>query len=289
VKNKGLITWLIIIAGVLVLLNLPGAFSRRMKASVREAIAPLQEVLSTFGVRVQESVASFRGLGGMLQDNRELAEEIIRLRTQLRTLETVENENIRLRAQLHFAQRSSRGLIPCQVIGRDVSGWWRTVRLGCGTRDGVLPDSAVITSEGLVGRTTEVSRRVSDVLLISDPACRVSVQITRTGAHGILEGTGSPFDGHAQCRMQFINKDIAVRPGDEIVTSGLGGVFPQGILVGYVEKIYMDEAGLYQYADVIPKADMGMLTYVFVISEEEDEVAELLREKGPIRREEIEQ
>ncbi len=284
-QNKGLITWLLILAFVLLLLNLPAAVSDWTKSLVRGSVAPLQQVLGAVSLRFSESVTVFRGLGGMIRKNREMAEELIHLRSRVRALESAESENLRLRSQLHFAQQSARHLIPCEVIGRDAGGWWRSVRLSGGARDGIFRDSAVITSDGLVGRIMDVSQRVSEVLLISDPSCRVSAQISRTGANGILEGTGNPFDGSARCRMRFINKNIPARAGDEVVTSGLGKIYPQGLLIGYVEKVYLDEAGLYQYADVIPKADLGMLTYVFVVCEEEDMVADLLRETGPIRKE----
>lgn len=283
-QNKGLITWLLILAFVLLLLNMPAVVSDWTKSTVRGSVAPLQHILGAGALRLDESITVFRGLGGMIRKNREMSEELIQLRTHVRALEAAENENLQLRAQLHFAQRSSRHLIPCEVIGRDTSGWWHSIRLGAGGRDGLFPDSAVITSDGLVGRTMEVSARVTDVLLLSDPGCRVSAQISRTGAHGILDGRGDPLDGLARCRLRFINKNIPARAGDEVVTLGLGGVYPQGLLIGYVEKVYLDKGGLYQYADVIPKADIGMLNYVFVVTEEEDTLADLLRETGPVRR-----
>jgi rod shape-determining protein MreC len=67
--------------------------------------------------------------------------------------------------------------------------------------------------------------------------------------------------------MTFINKNVAIRPGDEVLTSGMGGVFPKGLLIGYVEDVYKDDSGLYQHADVVPKADLGVLAYVFVVTE----------------------
>lgn len=218
----------------------------------------------------------------MIRANREMAEELVALRSQARHLEGLEVENVRLREQLHFAQRSSRRLIPCEVIGREVTGWWRTVRVAGGRRNGIHADKAVITTDGLVGKTYEVSSLTSDILLISDPTCRVSAQISRTGAHGILEGTGSPFAGQAVCRLTFVNKDVMVREGDEVVTSGLGGVYPKGLLIGYVERVHQDSSGLYQMADVVPKADLGRLHYVFVVTEDEDMLMNLLRAQGPI-------
>jgi len=282
VRNKGFITWLFILVAVLLLLNLPGPISYWTKSCIREGVAPLQQVFSQLGVRIRESSLVFRGLGGIIKKNRELSEEIIHLRSKVRELEAVEGENIRLRSQLHFAQRSSRRLIPAEVVGRDVNDWWRSIRINSGTRDGVVDASAVITSEGLVGKTIEVSRRISEVLLISDTKNKVSAQISRSGAYGILEGTGTPLDGRALCRMSFINKNASVRVGDEVMTSGLGGVYPQGLVIGYVERVQMNDAGLYQSADVIPKVDISVLHYVFVVSEEDDTIADLLRDKGPV-------
>ncbi len=281
-RNKGFITWLFIVVAVLLLLNLPGPVSYWTKSCIREGVAPLQQVFSQLGVRIRESSLVFRGLGGILKKNRELSEEIIHLRSKVRELEAVEGENIRLRSQLHFAQRSSRRLIPAEVIGRDVNDWWRSMRINGGTRDGIVSESAVITSEGLVGKTVDVSRRITEVLLLSDPKNKVSAQISRSGAFGVLEGTGTPLDGCALCRMSFINKNASVRVGDEVMTSGLGGVYPQGLVIGYVESVEMDEAGLYQAATVIPKVDVSVLRYVFVVSEEDDTIADLLRDKGPV-------
>jgi rod shape-determining protein MreC len=74
--------------------------------------------------------------------------------------------------------------------------------------------------------------------------------------------------------MQFIHKDAPVRAGDTVVTSGLGGVFPKDILIGYIESVGMEEAGLYQYADIIPKAVTELMDVVFVTDAEENSEAE---------------
>ena len=253
-----------------------------MKRYAREAYAPFQELTASVALRIKEVSLVFRGLGGVIRKNGELQEELIHLQSQMRDLEQVDAENIRLRSQLHFAQRSARSLLPAEVLGRDASGWWRSVRIGRGDRDGVLINDAVITSDGLIGKTIEVSHRTADVLLISDPSCKVSAQISRTGTFGILQGNGDARAGQAQCQMNFINKNIPVRVGDEVITSGLGGIYPRGLLIGYVEEVEMDASGLYQLASIIPKADLGMLYYVFVISEEDNTMAELLRDKGPV-------
>lgn len=271
--------WVVLAAALLAVLNLPQDVSGQAKAVVREGVAPLQGAVSGVGRFFRESFRSIRGIGDLVSENRKMAEELVLLRNEVRDLRALEKENEALREQLQFAIRFGRNLIPCEVIARDITGWWQTIRLGKGTFDGVAPDMGVITSEGLAGRTVDVSSRTCDVLLISDPSCKVSAQIVRTGAFGIVAGRGVSGGGRVACEMRFINKNLPVLPGDEVVTSGLGGIFPKGLLIGYVEKVYTDESGLYQRADVLPKADLGAISYVFVVSEQRNPVEEYLRRR----------
>jgi len=134
--------------------------------------------------------------------------------------------------------------------------------------------AAAISPDGLVGRTTEVTPFTTEVLLVSDPACRVSAKLTRANVFGMVRGIGNNLRGEPQARMEFINKDVEIRIGDEVVTSGLssgGGRFPRGVHIGYVEKVYKDDSGLFQYAEIIPRATVGLLDYVFVVSKAAEE------------------
>jgi rod shape-determining protein MreC len=228
-------------------------------------MAPAQGVLSGLAGRVRRAVNEIGGLGSLVEKNRELSEEIIRLQASERADETLLRENRILRRQLHFYRNSDRTLIPCEVIARGVSGWWKSVRLSKGTRDGVYPRQAVVSPDGLIGKTLETGRTTSEVLLISDPDCRISARISRTGSFGLVRGGGSNLRGQPLCEMEFINRDIPVRPNDEVVTSGLGGIFPAGIRIGYVESVQQDDAGLYQRAVLVPAADLDILEFVFVV------------------------
>jgi rod shape-determining protein MreC len=248
-------------------LNLPAPVSSRVKTWLREGVAPLQRVVAGATDRASRAVDAVRGIGGLVTENQKLSEEMVRLRSEVQTLRALEAENIVLRGQLRFAQTATKRHIPAEIIARDISGWWRTVRLGKGREDGVRANMAVVSSEGLVGKTVEASPHTSDVLLLSDPGCRVSTKISRTGLFGVLSGQGSGARDQAVCVMDLINKDTPVRAGDEVVTSGLGGVFPKGLLVGYVDRVEVDSSGLYQRALVVPRADLGGLSYVFVVAE----------------------
>jgi len=261
--------WAALTAVALTLLNLPTAAARRVRGAVREALAPLHGLLSGAALRVREAASHLRGLGGMVGENRRMAEELALLRRRVHELSALDAENEALRAQLGFRRAERRPLIPAEVIARDPTGWWQTVRLDRGARDGLRPGLAVIAAEGLVGRTVEVSARTADVLLISDPNSRVSARLPRTDAVGVLIGSGVRPSGRVVCRLDFVHRHLPVKPGDEVVTSGLGGVFPSGLVIGYVEAVFTDEQGLYHYAEVIPRADLGQLRYTFVLPADE--------------------
>lgn len=278
-REKNYFVWMLLAAMLLALLNLPVSFSRKAKAALRETLAPLHGLLAGVGVRLREAGSTFRGYGGMVKENREMGEELVRLRNEARLLKAAERENERLREQLGFMSRSTRRLVACEVLARDVSGWWQTVRLNKGLLEGLAPDQAVLTADGLAGRTVDVSSRTCEVLLLSDPNCRVSAQLVRTGAYGVVTGRGLSAGGQVICLMEFINRNLPVRPGDEVVTSGLGGVFPSGLLIGYIEEVELDDAGLYQRATVIPRADLGMMSHVFVLVPDRDDVDRLWRAK----------
>jgi rod shape-determining protein MreC len=281
-RDRSIVIWVLVAAVLLTVLNLPPAVSARAKGAVREAVAPLQSVLSGFSRKVSESVKSIRGIGGLMIENEKMAAELAHLRNEVRDLKSLEQENADLRQQMQFARRSNYRLIPCEVIARDITGWWQTIRLGKGTANDLTLNTAVVTTDGLVGRTADVSTHTCDVLLISDPACKVSAQISRTGAFGIVCGRGASASGQIVCEMEFINKNVPVLAGDEVVTSGLGGVFPKGLLIGYVDRAETDESGLFQKADILPKADIGALTYVFVVAGQANPVDDyLLRRNAP--------
>lgn len=264
-RRRAWITWLALGLTLLVFFNLPQPLSLRLKAVVREGVAPLQRVGASWSTRVRDAWDAFKGIGGAVAERRAMAEEVALLRSRIRDIKDLDRENDALRSQLQFMVRSDKKLLPSEVIGRDVSGWWQTVRLGKGSSAEIQVDTPVITTDGLIGRVTELSPGTADVLLISDPSCYVSVIFPRSGAFGVLQGEGLNRSGTPRCRVDFINKDTVIREGDELVTSGLGGVFPSGLTIGYVEKIKLDESGLYQYASVVPKADLGRLNYVFAV------------------------
>jgi rod shape-determining protein MreC len=261
-------------AAFLIAFNLPQTVSRPLRSLSREAMAPFQGALR----QVADAAADlFRGLvraGALARERDRLAQELAAGRAASRRLDAVERENAELRRWLGFAAEPNR-CVPSEVIAReDGSGWWQTIRLNRGRLDGVGTNQPVVTLAGLVGRTQSVSARSCDVLLISDPNCRVAVEVERTGTPGILSGGGVSVAGRheagflcpmAPCAVEYLDKDAPVQVGDAVRTSGLGGVYPPGILVGQVSRLYTNASRLYLCADVRPAADLARLRRVAVL------------------------
>lgn len=269
-EQRSSLRWTAAAVAAVLLFFFPGGCAARVRGLLRDTVTPVQHVLLKTAQRLKAGADSVRGLGGLAEENRRLSEEMIHLQARLNMLENLEQENMRLQTQLGFRRRQSRALIPCEITARAISGWWQSVRLNKGLQDGVRPDRAVISSAGLVGRTTDrVSAHTADVLLVSDPACKVSARVSRTGSFGLVSGRGVNLKGYPVARMRFIHKDAPVRAGDAVVTSGLGGVFPKDILIGYIDEVRTEEAGLYQVADLIPNAVIELMDVVFVTAEED--------------------
>lgn len=268
--------WLVAGAVLLVLLNLPDGITQRIRGTLREGIAPLQELVSRTTQNITKTTRSIKSLGELLEENKTFEAELVNLRSRVRILGNLELENHRLRQQLDFSIRSEVDQVGAEVIGRDISGWWQTLRINKGQFHGLSVDRAVITPEGVVGRTVDVSLRTTDVLLLTDPNCHVSAVISRVNGFGILTGQGVSWNGNIRLKMKFINRNLPIQVGDEVETSGLGGVFPKGLRIGQVESINPPDVGLHQEVEVRPSADFGAVEYVFVESTEEDEAEALL-------------
>jgi rod shape-determining protein MreC len=272
--QRSFFKWVAAVIALLLLFILPGSCTARFKGIFKDTITPIQQLLLKTTQSLKEGADTVRGFGGMMAENRRLSEELIYLQARLVQLENLEQENRHLQDQLDFYGRQKHSLIPCQIVARTINGWWQSVRLDKGRAQGIEANRAVISPDGLIGRTDEVSMNTAEVLLLSDPACKVSVRVRRTGSFGLVIGRGVNAQGYPVARMQFIHKDAPVRAGDTVVTSGLGGVFPKDILIGYIESVGMEEAGLYQYADIIPKAVTELMDVVFVTDAEENAEAE---------------
>jgi rod shape-determining protein MreC len=192
-------------------------------------------------------------------ENRRLKEEIASLSVKLAqtTDRTLENE--RLTDLLDISRRYPFTLVPARVVARDPSFISRSAIVNAGKDKGILPYMPVMTARGVAGKVIKVMGRMSLVQLIIDPANRTSVMIQRTREIGILE-TENGVDFFIMFRA---HADVAI--GDTVVTSGLGGIYPRGLLAGIVARLEVNRDPLFKKALVKPEANFDRLEEIFVI------------------------
>ena len=151
---------------------------------------------------------------------------------QISRLELLEQDNARLRELLALDQQSSGDWIQAAVISRTAAGWWQQLILGKGSVEGVAKDDAVIGPGGLIGRVQSVTPATSRVRLLTAPGSRIGVWLPRTQQHGLLVGLGT-----ARPQLQFLDKDIQVRPGDLVSTSPASTLLPPNLPVAVVQSL----------------------------------------------------
>lgn len=262
---------------IVVILNLPLPVSMRVKQVGQDTISPFLNVMSYVIYEVKDVFRLVLSFKEIQEENLELMEDNVFLRNQLARYEYIEKENEKLREYFQLEGSLTRKLILCEVTARNESyGWWRTIVLNKGKGAGIRVGMAVISEDGLVGKVTQVSDFSSQVLLVSDPICRVPCKIAGSDSLGVVQGGGSSdwrkidldmFAPVYPFRLEYLDKDLVINTGEEVVTSGLGGIFPEGLLIGTISKVKMDESQLYQIAEIIPAADLANLHYVFVVEE----------------------
>src|SRR5258708_1783444 len=196
--------------------------------------------------------------------NRPLPKENEQLRTTNNLLKTLETEVNRLNKALGFRERSPFRLIPARVIARDNASWWNTCSIDRGSEDGLAVDMAVVTQGGLVGEDATGAENISTVVLPSDESLPGFVSIEGTNEQGIISGTRASSNFAPDLRIRFLTKTAEIKPGMQVTTSGTGGVFPSGVIVGTVKQFTVKE--LEGVAFVQPAVDLSKVQDVFVIS-----------------------
>ncbi|HEY3901896.1 MAG TPA: rod shape-determining protein MreC [Chthoniobacter sp.] len=238
---------------------------RRVQAGFLGLISPLLKSGSGMEKRYHDYREGLKNLEQLEEENRHLLVSNKELSATNQTLRGYETDNIRLRKALEYKEKAVFKLMPARIVARDASTWYNKIIIDRGTSDGLKEDGdqAVLTEEGLVGKTTVVSEHSAEVVLISDEACRVAANVEGTREQGIVKGERASSGSSPSIGLNFLSKQANLKTGANIYTSGAGGVFPSGVLIGQVKEFKMRE--LDGHASVIPAVDLTTLEDVFVV------------------------
>jgi rod shape-determining protein MreC len=250
----------LLVVGWIIFLGQPTAFSTKLRMVFVQLGTPLVKLGDYFPF-----VQSRRLLA---RQNEDLRHDNDVLRQQVRTLSETGRENLRLLQLLNLKEHTAYRNVTARVIGRDASNWWKSIQIDRGINDGVRNDMPVLNADGLIGKTISVTRGEARVLLLVDPNCKVSALLQDLREPGVVSGVESPFT--PRCVMTYVNRDAKIKPGEAVIASGLGGIFPKGILIGTVTRTQLNkQTGMYQDVDIAPAADFQRLEEVVVILNQE--------------------
>ena len=261
----------LIVVLTMVILNLPSRTTARLKLGIGSLFVPvfgLANATEHLAGRAGDAVLTRSEL---LRQNEALARENDALKLKVAEGEKAIEENERYRQLLGWRQgleqRNRWKLKAASVVLREPANWWRTVQIDVGSRDGVQLNKPVLAPDGaLVGRVSFVSLTRSQVVLLGDPNCKAAARVENASRDTGVIGASGPLDGEF-VELGYLSRSANLKPGQEVRTSGDGGIFPPGIVIGKVVDAHTVEYGLETVARVKLAANLAALEDVWVMME----------------------
>ena len=202
----------------------------------------------------------------VIAENEELKKRNSELETLVRELELIKAENTQLQQYMHLSDKyTNYNTVPAYVINKDVSNYSSTLVLNVGSDDGIKEKMTVIADKGLVGHVISVTAKTCKVQVIIDSASTVSSTISTTQESVICKGT---LENDQILRASYIPTGAELIQGDNVYTSGVGGIYPKGIIIGTIKEIITTSNITDRYAIVEPAVDFSKLDTVLIIVDE---------------------
>ena len=229
-----------------------------------EIATPVQYAAAVVARAISGVWGDYIYLVDVKKESAERAAENAKLRQRVAELEALEAENRRLRRALDLKASVGTEVVTASVLAKNTNEFFRVLRITVDRSSPLIaPNLPVIHPDGVVGTTQKVAGDTVDVRLVVDAAEALDVIVQRTGARGILRGTGD--EKEYSCRVQYMERVDEVAIGDKLVTSGIGLRFPKGIDVCTVSRVVKRDFGIYQEVACAPTVDFSRLEEVVVL------------------------
>lgn len=199
-------------------------------------------------------------LSNLVKENQRLKEDNLRLSLLNAELKESYIENQRLRGMLNFVDSTHFDIVPARVMNRGTTPVFNSILIDVGSSHGIGPNMAVISTEGVIGKTVSVGSSTTLAQIFTDVNFRISVKFQTSRVFGIMQWH---FEGLAEVRE--IPKTVIIHPGEKVITSGYSDIYPAGLLIGEVLDLEPSGDGLYQVAVIQPYVDINSIEEVFVI------------------------
>jgi rod shape-determining protein MreC len=251
---------------VLLLLSLPDQTAARVKLAVSALFLPLFSLGQSTQTATGKAADMTLPKGVLINQVEQLRRENEELRILKMQSDAIKLENDRLRQMIQMKPQTAWKPRVAKVVGRDTANWWRTVQIDLGSAEGVQVNLPVMTSLGLVGRVYAVGQHRSLVVLIGSPECKVAAVVEKSRENGVVGPSSSAaiLDPNL-VELSYLTRSSKLEPGQLVYTSGLGGIFPQGILIGSIVDTQTVEHGLYVEARLKLAVNVNQLEEVWVL------------------------
>ena len=192
--------------------------------------------------------------------NEDLQRRIEKLEADILGREEIVRENKRLKKLLKFGAKTPYQKVLAQVVAWDASSDFRVVRINKGSNDGIRIQAPVVTAQGVVGYIYRLTKHFADILTVLDSNNRVDALAARVRAHGIVEGYSNN-----RVLMKYVTRMEPVTIDDLVLTSGLGNIYPKGLVIGRIDRIERQSYGITQHIEIRPAVDFSRLEEVIVL------------------------
>ena len=228
---------------------------------VLSTVMPFQETINGLAQSINGLWSGYINLVHVQKENLQLQQQVDELQGELHRYREAYLRQQRLHDLLTFRSPAFQDAIVAEIVGVDPSQWAEAVMINKGDQNQIHKDAVVVTHRGLAGRTIEISPHYAKVLLLTDRRSAVDALVQRTRARGIVVGKSRRL-----CEMRYVDFHADIRVGDTIISSGLGEVYPKGLLIGTVISVRQKSYELFQDVEVKPAVDLTKLEEVLVLA-----------------------
>lgn len=267
-KFKILVIVAVFLVGIMAYAGANGRLTAAPQELLSVVLTPLQKVTSALSGGAASVWEKYTSIDDVMDRNEQLEAENAELRQQMVDYDRIKAENDAYKALARIQDTNSEAsYVSAFVIGRDPLDEFGGFTLDQGSTDGVAVNDAIISDRGyLLGVVVEVDATSCKVMTILHPSFNAAGVISRTRENGIITGSAD-YAADSQCVLTNLDRATEARKGDQVITTGLGGVFPANLLVGTVQEVVPEQSGKSSSAVILPGADPRTVKHVFIVTE----------------------
>lgn len=267
-KFKILVIVAVFLVGIMAYAGANGRLTAAPQELLSVVLTPLQKVTSALSGGAASVWEKYTSIDDVMDRNEQLEAENAELRQQMVDYDRIKAENDAYKALARIQDTNSEAsYVSAFVIGRDPLDEFGGFTLDQGSTDGVAVNDAIISDRGyLLGVVVEVDATSCKVMTILHPSFNAAGVISRTRENGIITGSAD-YAADGQCVLTNLDRTTEARRSDQVITTGLGGVFPANLLVGTVQEVVPEQSGKSSSAVILPGADPRTVKHVFIITE----------------------